>query len=127
MSANRWHKSEWLRAQRMLASGNPLSHVAAVLNKTAQQLRDKIRWEGMGVARRGARASRISATRAERRAKQKEEQKSPRTFIELVIGPKPSPKILQERDARYLAPPRDLTGAFFGDPPVGFSALERRI
>jgi hypothetical protein len=29
--------------------------------------------------------------------------------------------------ARYLAaPPRDLTGFMLGDPPVGFSALERK-
>jgi hypothetical protein len=31
-----------------------------------------------------------------------------------------------ERDRRLAAPPRDLTGLMFGDPPLGFSALDRR-
>ena len=34
--------------------------------------------------------------------------------------------VLTDREAR-LAAPRDLTGTFFGDPPKGFSALERRV
>jgi hypothetical protein len=31
-----------------------------------------------------------------------------------------------ERRARLMAPPRDLSGFFFGDPPLGYSALDRR-
>lgn len=37
-----------------------------------------------------------------------------------------SPEALRERAKRLHAPPRDLTGAFFGDPPVGYSQLDRR-
>lgn len=33
---------------------------------------------------------------------------------------------LAERDRRINAPYRDLTAAFFGDPPLGYSALDRR-
>jgi hypothetical protein len=39
----------------------------------------------------------------------------------------PSPAVLAERDARYDASQRKtLTQAFCGDPPPGFSALDRR-
>lgn len=31
-----------------------------------------------------------------------------------------------DRDRRLAAPPRDLTGALMGDPPLGHSALDRR-
>jgi transposase-like protein len=43
-----------------------------------------------------------------------------------VKAPVISPSQWEERDRRLAAPPRDLTGAMLGDPPVGFSALERR-
>jgi len=33
--------------------------------------------------------------------------------------------VFEDRNRRLMAP-RDLTGTFFGDPPKGFSALERR-
>jgi hypothetical protein len=35
------------------------------------------------------------------------------------------PELLADREARHAAP-RDLTGLICGDPPRGFSALERR-
>lgn len=35
-------------------------------------------------------------------------------------------EVQQERINRMMSRPRDLTGAIFGDPPVGFSMLERR-
>lgn len=38
----------------------------------------------------------------------------------------PPPWVIEERDQRLAAPPRDLTGMIFGDPPAGFSALEGR-
>lgn len=38
----------------------------------------------------------------------------------------PTPEMIADRNARALLPHRDLTGAFFGDPPVGLSALEGR-
>ncbi len=38
---------------------------------------------------------------------------------------RPSHDLLRERDRRLSLPCRDLTSAFFGDPPVGLSALDR--
>jgi hypothetical protein len=36
------------------------------------------------------------------------------------------PEVLDERERRAAALPRDLTGALQGDPPRGFSELDRR-
>lgn len=44
-------------------------------------------------------------------------------------GPAPSipESVLADRDRRMAMYPRDLTAALMGDPPVGYSALERRV
>lgn len=36
------------------------------------------------------------------------------------------PEVWDERNRRLMAAPRDLTGAMFNDPPIGFSMLEKR-
>lgn len=36
------------------------------------------------------------------------------------------PEVWEDRNRRLMAQPRDLSGALFNDPPIGFSALERR-
>ncbi len=36
------------------------------------------------------------------------------------------PEVLADRDHRSYLVPRDLTAAVMGDPPIGYSALERR-
>lgn len=40
-------------------------------------------------------------------------------------GPRPNPETLLERRARAEAPYRGLTGVLMGDPPVGYSALDK--
>lgn len=45
---------------------------------------------------------------------------------ECAVIHRPTPQMLADRDKRLALPPRDLTGAMFGDPPLGLSALERR-
>lgn len=39
----------------------------------------------------------------------------------------PSPESLADRDRRIGARFRDLTAMIMGDPPIGFSALDRRL
>lgn len=43
-----------------------------------------------------------------------------------VLEARPAPELLAERDVRFSAPLRDLSGFVFGDPPVGYSALDQR-
>lgn len=43
-----------------------------------------------------------------------------------VVPARIPPAVLAERDQRISAPHRDQTAAFCGDPPAGYSALDRR-
>jgi hypothetical protein len=46
--------------------------------------------------------------------------------VPFVREPVPD-SVLAEQARRLVAPFRDLAGAVFGDPPVGCSALDRRV
>lgn len=56
----------------------------------------------------------------------------PRVLTSTMVDPevrtiyRPTPEMLADRARREAMPHRDLTGAFFGDPPVGLSALDAR-
>ena len=39
----------------------------------------------------------------------------------------PPPQVLAEREYRLSQPRRDLTGVYMGDPPIGSSALDKRM
>lgn len=39
---------------------------------------------------------------------------------------RPTPEMIRDRDVRSMLPHRDLTAAFFNDPPLGLSALDGR-
>lgn len=43
------------------------------------------------------------------------------------VSARPSIELLQDADARIVAPYRSQMGAFCGDPPFGYSALDKRI
>jgi hypothetical protein len=58
------------------------------------------------------------------------DQSAPSSDIALSVSGSqkiPSPSALEDRDRRYeLRARQSLTAAFFGDPPPGRSALDRR-
>lgn len=47
-------------------------------------------------------------------------------FNRVWPGSRPSDALIRERDRRAAAPSHDLVGALMGDPPIGFSALDKR-
>jgi hypothetical protein len=49
-----------------------------------------------------------------------------KTKASATVASRPSDELIAEARCRALAPPRDLTGMFFNDPPKGYSALDRR-
>jgi hypothetical protein len=119
----RWTYSEITRLHTLYESGKSRAEIAADLEMEEERVRQRLQWEAssstLGIARKRRRRAQREAT--------KNEQRSPRQFFEMVTsGPTPTDKALEERKARLAAMPRDLAGAFFGDPPVGFSALEQR-
>jgi len=44
---------------------------------------------------------------------------------QVIESSRPDEETLAERDRRYATPFRDLTGLLLGDPPVGYSAMDR--
>jgi len=119
----RWEQSEIARLHQMYNRGMTREAMAKELNMPEDRIRSRLQWESQSGTLLEARKRR----RAAQRLVTKHEQRSERMFFDKVsAGPQPTEEALRRREAMYAAPHRDLTGAFFGDPPVGFSALEGR-
>lgn len=117
----RWTKKEILKLHRLYAAGKSRAEMAAALDIKPERVRQRLQWESdkLGFVTYRCRAAQREDNGAE--------QKSPRQILDMVLpGPKLTDKAIEDRNARLAAKPRDLTGAFFNDPPIGYSALERR-
>jgi hypothetical protein len=93
-----WTADETATLQRMLGAGATWRQVATELGRSMQSIKGKIETVYKQSAGSAGDVRRIHV---------------PETA-------------LVERDRYLAAPPRDLTGFMLGDPPVGFSALERK-
>jgi hypothetical protein len=125
MTRKPWTPHDWKRTQDLLAQGFLIVQIAEMIGRTKSQVAEKVRWEKMTPAQREERAAKIRSWKS--KAYYRERNLSPRkmqhTLDQRVDA---SPEAILARELRAAAPHRDLTGAFFGDPPVGFSALEQR-
>ncbi len=119
---NMWSPEDWANVVRLRAEGLTIPAVAARIGRRANTLKAKIRWEAMDEDERAARAARIKGYKR----KHRQTIKSDRQFEMVRKEGRPSLETIEDRERRHAAGPRDLTGAFFGDPPRGYSALERR-
>lgn len=117
-----WTSFEWERIVRLRAEGMTIPAVAARIGRSVNATTSKIRWEEMTADQRKARAARIKTYKATHRAT----IRTTRHYEVIRTEQRPSEALLHDREMRHAAGPRDLTGAFFGDPPRGYSALERR-
>lgn len=117
-----WTAEDWARVVEMRAAGSAIRKIALSIGRTFHQVRSKICWEAMTAEQRENRAFRM------RRGKSSVPKtiSTGRSLEHVRICARPSPESLEERDRRYSAASRDLTGAFFGDPKVGYSALDRQ-
>lgn len=102
MSEGRWSEVEWRRAFALARAGATASDIALALDRGRQSVYDAFAARGRaGMLNRGL--SRNVGSLA------------------------PSAAVLAARDARYAASlRRTQTQEFFGDPPPGFSALDRK-
>lgn len=114
----RWTDEEWQRAKSLLDSGYTQDAVAGIIGRTSQQIASKKQWES------------LSSDRRERKALQKRQRRAeyiPSTSVRLHVADYMTiPEcVIEERNARAVAA-KSLTGWVFGDPPIGYSALDRR-
>ncbi len=117
---NMWSPHEWETVVRMQADKMTISAIAARIGRRASTVKAKIRFEAMGVEERESRRKRIRGYKA----KYRQTIKTDRAFEMVRKEGRPSEASIEDRERRHAAGPRDLTGAFFGDPNRGFSALE---
>ena len=119
----KWTEEELTTLHALYNRGVKRYLIAKQLNMPEDRVRARLQWEAQSGTLLTARKRR----RAAQRLVTKEEQKSAREFFERVEPHhRPTENELREREERLSAPARNIAGLLFGDPPVGFSALERR-
>jgi len=120
MNHERWAAQDWRRAKELLQRGYSINAVATLMGRPPKQVSEKLRWENTSVEKREARRIKINA----RRHATGEYKSTPRPDGP-ATGPRADPGLFEERDRR-LAAPRTIGQILMGDPPVGFSALDRK-
>ncbi len=121
---NRWHPELWKKTQDLLARGHSVESVAAIIGRPLQRLKEKIRWEAMTPAKKEKRRVRTNVVRHARRTGQ--ELKSIRKNQVYVMESHRPDEVLLSDAQRRLLMPRTITQAILGDPPPGYSALDKR-
>jgi hypothetical protein len=123
MTANRWTPSEIERLLALKAEGLTPEQIGKRLNRTSKSVKTRLAYMKLTPAQR---AARLEYDRNRRNFQNKAVSKVAGVEFEARKSARPEQDVIVERDRRHSAPMRDLTAAFFGDPPVGYSALERR-
>jgi hypothetical protein len=110
-----WSEEETAILREMVAAGCGLPAIMERLGRTKPSVRERWRW----INQTGeAKAKRLKELNLKRKLRNQYGN-----GISLFASRVPV-DVLVNREERFAAGPRDLTGAFFGDPPRGFSALE---
>ena len=97
-----WNEDETNKAQTMKRNGHTLDEIGKALGRTANAVSRRLSYFNLSVATK----------------------KQPHNLTGYSMSVPAD--VLESREVRLAAPQRDLTGHLFGDPPVGYSALERR-
>jgi hypothetical protein len=116
-NAQRWTDEEWQRCKSLLDSGIDAHAVAQILGRTVKQVRSKHQWMTISDKDREHKAAQKRWRRA-----QHPDLTIHRAQIDYFHVPE---RLLAEREERELAQ-RTITGILCGDPPPGWSALDRR-
>jgi len=98
-----WSEAELVRLRELVGQGLKPAAIAPLFGRSVLSVRDRIKYDRV--------------LRGERRS----------AAINYVSAAAPCARALAARDARLEASyRRTLTQAFFGDPPPGWSALDKR-
>ncbi len=116
-----WTDEEIAALRRLRAAGVTMQEIAVALGRTLHMVKGRCMVES-GTQKR------LRAIRRKQERKNAEIKTiMPRAFLDKP-GERavPAEHQIEERNARIAAPFRGFTGAFMGDPRVGYSALDRR-
>lgn len=108
------------RLLKLQAEGKSRKEIARIVGISYKRVIRQLWWANMSPEKYAEKREKLNARR-------RIAIKSPRVLDEYVtVASRPSPQQIEDRTRRMSLPARDLTSAFFGDPPIGLSALERR-
>ena len=115
MNEGPWSDEEWRRASQLIDDGHAIEVIAQMIGRSYDSLACKMRYEAMDDKQRQHEYDRINAYR----------RKEGGPYRKVNVADRPMDDILAARD-RYLSAPRTLSQRLLGDPPPGYSALDRK-
>lgn len=119
MIKREWSAEETSELLRMKEAGHSIEVIACSLRRTFHSVKERWRWARTSEEQK---QDKIKGAMARRRAS----GVAPSCQLHAVTTVRPPTELLMEREYRLSLPCRDLTAALFGDPPPGYSALDRR-
>lgn len=121
-----WSKVELETLHGMLSDGKTPGQIAQELGRSCLSVQSRISRENQTEDQR--KAHREKKLEWSRRNNPFAKPRDCREYINAadLVANRPSHELLKEAQQRSLAPHRSLTSAFLGDPPIGYSALDRR-
>jgi hypothetical protein len=118
-----WDQTETAQLLRhMETHGRDWATIGRLMKRTERSCEHRWRWVNMTDDERKGRSN---ASEAARRAR-KDITRVVKRFRDDAVYPVVAPVEIFEDRERRLSTPRTLTGRFFGDPPPGYSALDRK-
>lgn len=123
MSRTPWTEEDKSIAIRLRNEGKSDSQIAVILGRSRSSVSGQFWAIRLGPAGLKAYNSKYNRKR----------KPQPRVLTSTMVDPevrtiyRPTPEMLADRARREAMPHRDLTGAFFGDPKLGASELDRRL
>lgn len=121
MVKQRWSDEETLRLQQLVESGADQQSISRELGRSERAVRHRISWLTMTPEQKQRQAN---YERNRRRNQNKTSSKDAGIKFNDYRAVVPS-AVLAEREHRINLEYRSITAAVFGDPPIGYSALER--
>lgn len=117
-----WTEEETAILRQMVDADSGMPALMARLGRSKHSIKERWRWISRTEENKAQRREQINLNRRIR------SQFGPGATNPRGVSVRGMPEqVIADREARIGAGPRDLTGAFFGDPPRGFSALDRKL
>jgi hypothetical protein len=120
--SGRWATEETKRLSELVAAGCGRDEIAALLGRTPGAIEARLRWLQLSETAR----LRSNAGKVVREAKIRAGELERRNYVHNTRGsPRVPEQLAADREARYSAP-LSISGFVLGDPPAGYSALDRK-
>lgn len=123
MSYTRWTPDELSRLHRFMDEGKTHAEIARLFRCKVDRVKNRICWENKSGEQRRERRARVQRWREGK--KLGKYVGHPTAHFAERPGARPPSELIEDAQRRALAP-RSISAFVFGDPPPGYSALDRR-